>query len=760
MVMRPRAALVGILLFGIGSSVHAIAPHNVLLIVNRAKTDDLEIANHYRKIRGIPDRNVCYLDYTDDPDKLSFARFETLIYRPCLDYLRSSGLSGTVSCWVTTPSFPYVVEENSLSSVIFFGQAQKAGERPELGPGGFVQPNPYENQMLAWQPSVPPARPSFLHMSLDAGSLADTLAMIDRSARADGSRPDGVVYLLDGAPPRDTRKVSIAQTQRMLQLLGVPVEHGPGGAIVDKRRVMGVYVGCIAFPVKKNTFLPGALGDHLTSLGGALRTNQGQMLAREFLAGGCSATYGAVIEPYNYPQKFPSAKLYVYYALGFSAVESYWMSVYWPQHGLFQGDPLTRPFAEIPTVAFQSPPTGEVRGQLELKGQARIEREGPFPGIARLELFADGRKISDFTSVKIPEKEKVIIGIGSTRVGYDTTGQETLATLTAALREPLLEAGYESRTMPGEMVILAPPGKGKSLRLTGGSTTPLVSDYFCFPSFLPGKNRSISVIWYLLGQAQEGDTIEVELLEAGEVKQKEEYRVPRPSNAASVGNQLAAELTAKLPRGYVMTAQSAENQTHTCSLTLVADSGKIATRPGAMLRLRKAAASALQLSEDGKTRPLGDDTLQAYDAAWFRLGVGEREVEVKAVIPTEKLTDGRHVFRLVAHQGTPAEPSHFAETVVVVRNHPGRLTLEPVKTTLQLGQGPVRSVAAKLNGLDGAAVEFRINGHAVSVRDQAPFDLMFEPAKWGVGEHTVTARARLPNRTVQSDQAVVVKVER
>jgi uncharacterized protein (TIGR03790 family) len=91
-------------------------------------------------------------------------------------------------------------------------------------------------------------------------------------------------------------------------------------------------------------FLPGALADHLTSLGGDL-LGDGQMSILRWLQAGATASYGTVSEPCNYWQKFPNpAVLLKHYVQGNSAIEAYWKSVAWPTQGLFIGEPLAAPY--------------------------------------------------------------------------------------------------------------------------------------------------------------------------------------------------------------------------------------------------------------------------------------------------------------------------------------------------------------------------------------------------------------------------------
>ena len=61
---------------------------------------------------------------------------------------------------------------------------------------------------------------------------------------------------------------------------------------------------------------------------------------------GASGSYGTVVEPCNYTQKFPDPVDYFYQARGFSLAEAYYQSVLNPFEGLFVGEPLAAPFAQ------------------------------------------------------------------------------------------------------------------------------------------------------------------------------------------------------------------------------------------------------------------------------------------------------------------------------------------------------------------------------------------------------------------------------
>jgi uncharacterized protein (TIGR03790 family) len=99
--------------------------------------------------------------------------------------------------------------------------------------------------------------------------------------------------------------------------------------------------------IGSNRFLDGAIADHLTSAGGVL-FGGGQMSILRWLDAGATASYGTVVEPCAFPQKFPHPAVVIdRYTRGETLIEAYWKSVAWPGQGVFVGEPLAAPFAGL-----------------------------------------------------------------------------------------------------------------------------------------------------------------------------------------------------------------------------------------------------------------------------------------------------------------------------------------------------------------------------------------------------------------------------
>jgi uncharacterized protein (TIGR03790 family) len=121
----------------------------------------------------------------------------------------------------------------------------------------------------------------------------------------------------------------------------VPMEivHTPG--LKDRDDVLFYFIGAKIVPdLATDHFVPGAVGDHLTSTGGNL-LGFSQMSSLRWLEAGATGSYGTVVEPCNITAKFPNVGLLMRrYLAGETLIEAYWKSVAMPGQGIFIGEPL------------------------------------------------------------------------------------------------------------------------------------------------------------------------------------------------------------------------------------------------------------------------------------------------------------------------------------------------------------------------------------------------------------------------------------
>jgi uncharacterized protein (TIGR03790 family) len=183
-------------------------------------------------------------------------------------------------------------------------------------------------------------------MSLAATGFEAARALVDRGVAADGTHPPGTGYLLDTTDrARNVRAVLFPQ---LVQYFApwLRLEHLVADALEGRSDVLAYFTGRVHVAgLETNRFLPGAVGDHLTSTGGQL-TDSGQMSALRWLEAGATGSYGTVVEPCAFREKFPSPGVFLtHYLRGDALIEAYWKSVRMPGQGIFIGEPLARPFA-------------------------------------------------------------------------------------------------------------------------------------------------------------------------------------------------------------------------------------------------------------------------------------------------------------------------------------------------------------------------------------------------------------------------------
>jgi uncharacterized protein (TIGR03790 family) len=329
--VRRHVLLAGLTLFAWRATAEGLSSERLGVIYNNSDPSSTRIAQYYAQRRGIPAGNMIGLSI---PDRATISRDELKQLRSAMLMNLPSNVQSLLLVW----SRPYAVECMSVTT------AFAAGYQP-----GFCEPGCERTttsplfDTRGWLPADTTGwLPAMLLPSHDE-PFARTL--IDRGIQADGSEPQGAIYLVHTQDSsRNVRAAEYAETevlvagQAAIRLLSTPVGSLPDPAIA-------YFTGAIRVEeLPKIHFLPGAAADHLTSTGGALE-NADQMSALEWLYQGATATYGTVSEPCNHPEKFPNPGIFLYHYLhGETLLEAYWKSVAMPGQGLFIGEPLARPF--------------------------------------------------------------------------------------------------------------------------------------------------------------------------------------------------------------------------------------------------------------------------------------------------------------------------------------------------------------------------------------------------------------------------------
>jgi uncharacterized protein (TIGR03790 family) len=317
----------------------AITPDRLAVIVNDADPLSIGIADYYRKRRGIPTKQIIHVNFP--PGTQSLSRTEFYDIKALVDRKTPERVQAFVLTWVK----PYRVECMSITTAFAAGF-----DEAFCGTGCVpTKISPYFNSN-SWAPHRHyNLRPT---MSLAAASLDEAKRLIDRGMASDNSVPAGTGYLVETSDKN--RSVRSAVFDPVMRQFGsrIKLERVQADFVEGKPDVLFYFTGIVDVPkLKGNTFIPGAIGDHLTSTGGVL-DGIGQMSSLRWLEAGATGSYGTVVEPCNFPAKFPNPGIVIgRYLQGETLIEAYWKSVAMPGQGIFIGEPLARPFGKIPQPA-------------------------------------------------------------------------------------------------------------------------------------------------------------------------------------------------------------------------------------------------------------------------------------------------------------------------------------------------------------------------------------------------------------------------
>lgn len=318
----------------------SIQPDELAILANDQDPQSMAVAAHYQQQRQIPAQNLLVLSFAPavslPPD--IFAQLKAQV-----DALPPT-IQGLAIAWTT----PYLVGDcQSLVSSFALGHDPAKYCSAPCNP--TVASGYYDSDSLApfTDHGLRPA------MHLAGTSLENVQAVIGRGVAADGTFPTGVGYFLRTTDPdRSVRYPAFVLARDAWDHPGgLALEYidNSGGMAVDylenKTDILFYLTGLASVPqIAANTYLPGAVADHLTSYGGQI-PDSGQMSIVRWLEAGATASYGTGVEPCNYPNKFPNAlALLPHYFRGETILEAYWKSVDWPGEGVFVGEPLARPW--------------------------------------------------------------------------------------------------------------------------------------------------------------------------------------------------------------------------------------------------------------------------------------------------------------------------------------------------------------------------------------------------------------------------------
>jgi hypothetical protein len=406
-------------------------PENVFLVANSRSWASLTIANHFAALRQIPEVNILRLDWPYSTDKVDVELFRDKLLVRALGAIQQRGLGPQIDYIVYSSDFPWsidfksmlgkmklpeaVIPIGSITSLTFFASwvAQSdyrlllknanhymRGPRPpqtDAASHGFRNWYGFDvDGKLVEGGGDSYILSTMLGITSNEGMSADeVVSNLTLSASADGTKPNGTIYYCKtgDAARSGPREPQFIAAVAALKKLGISAEIVSGIVPQSKKDVAGLLTGKRNFDWKasQSAILPGALCENFTSNGAIFSFNDGQQRLTDFLLNGAAGSSGTVIEPLNFQEKFPTPFVQVHYARGCTLAESFYQSVACPYQLLVVGDPLCRPWANIPTVVVDG-----VIEESTLRGTAILRPHGEVNGkpLDRFELYVEGSQVA------------------------------------------------------------------------------------------------------------------------------------------------------------------------------------------------------------------------------------------------------------------------------------------------------------------------------------------------------------------------------
>lgn len=408
---------------------------NVVVVANAASSNSLELANYYCEKRGVPPQNVLRINWTGSKVDWTKADFESFLRLPLNSLLASRNLSNQVDFVLLSMDIPYRVNLstgsgatsgiNSTTAALFYGFKPDGCNLPNC-PAGIVScnlPNPSSNayagseSIFRQTPPISASSNSWLVMMLTFSNLAKAKAIVDLGVASDSSFPTQTTYLAKSYDLfRNVRYVEFDDAIFNTRLYGgYSLNSTNTYTSANLPILLGFQNGVSSYNLYQTAFVPGAMVDNLTSYGGLLFETSGHTGVMDFLNAGATASYGTVVEPCNYLEKFPTSMNYFYQARGFTIAESYYQSLTNPYQGILVGEPLAAPFAHPAAGQWLGLPTAApLSGTTNLT--LTLDAADAAHPVQQVDLFVDGQLSHTLTN--IPPRTNNILHV--TLNGYPT----------------------------------------------------------------------------------------------------------------------------------------------------------------------------------------------------------------------------------------------------------------------------------------------------------------------------------------------------
>ena len=433
---------------------------NVAVVVNKSSPDSIELGNYFCERRQVPPQNLFRINWTNGVTTWTREEFENTLAAPLQTNLAARQLTNQIEFVVLSMGIPHTVVGsngvNSTTSALFYGFKADEPAPPGL-PDSCSLPAASSNSYAGSEDifrNVFPGGTNFLVTMITASNLAQAKQIIDQGVNSDGTFPTQTVVLAkttDAA--RNVRYLSFDNAIFNTRLRGnYSMVRTDSDSPLGETNLLGYQTGLYQFGISSNVFAPGAMADSLTSLGGKILGPNDHTTLLSFIHAGAAGSYGTVVEPCNYLEKFPSPQNYFYQARGFSLAECYYQSLTNPYQGLIVGEPLAAPFSQQASGFWYNSqsPDGRLPDNALLIGTTNLgialTPSGTQHTIDQVDIFVDGQFFQTIKTT-FPEAGDVLsVTInGYTTSRTNSTG-ETIQSVASSLTAQLNAASFTNLT--------------------------------------------------------------------------------------------------------------------------------------------------------------------------------------------------------------------------------------------------------------------------------------------------------------------------
>ena len=739
---------------------------NVVVVVNEAASESLQLGNYYCERRQVPPQNVLRINWPGSNLEWGLSDFTNVLFNPLLAMLAERQLTNQIDYVVLSMDIPYQLSSpgsyavDSTTSALFYGFKPDTNDAVcSLAPGSANLYAGSEDVFRA-RPPISAASNSWLVTMITSSNLAMAEQIVDQGAVSDSTFPTQTVYLVKSADmARNVRFKTFDNAIFDTRLLGnYSMVRVDDTSVWGYGYILGAQTGITDWTVWGVSFAPGAIADNLTSYGGLiLQSSDGQLDILSLLAAGAAGSFGTVSEPCNYLQKFPSPLDYFYQARGFSLAECYYQSLTNPYQGLIVGEPLAAPFA-LPAIGAWNnlPPNALLSGTTNLALDFEANDAGGAP-VGQVDLFVDGLFLRTLSNLPPSPGNVLTVTVNGPSFRYTVPANATLDSVAAGLAQVLNAGEAQTRVLAynhGDRLELRstdPSRTGPRIGLaastadSGGDalTTFLTPDSAGFLDSIANGLQTFSVSQ----NPNVGDYLELALTKTNGVQVSVAVtNTTSPAQASDLLSNLVMLINATAALegsdGVVAEDFSPGDSVNPPQFNLLARS------PGWM-------AAELQAQLSGSPTffisPPGAQTLESNlpdlePRAHLYVTAGATSLPLVFSLDTTKLADGFHELTAVAYAGSNVRTQTRVPQTVLIRNTALSAVFTLLMDATNIAVEAVLPFSVVANSTNVATIElFSTGGSLGAVAGQASASFLVPGANLDVGLHPVYALVTASN---------------